>query len=136
MYEFFLSHLGHMALAYNAISKILASSNKVKKVFINSTACNRGLSLIMGEIAKWKGLDVIHEDEVSEKKDREGSMMARIADHHMRGSNEYAQSFDCVIFSSDIHPADQIALIDALKRGKFHPNVDRLLNLKKVLHSY
>ena len=109
-----------MTLAYNVISKILASSNTIKKLFIYSSVCNRGLSLVIGEIAKWKGLEVTYEDEVSEKNDREDSMMAKIADRHLRGNSEYANSFDCIIFSSNLHPADQTALIDALKKGSIN----------------
>ena len=69
------------------------------------------------EIAKWKGLDIVYEDELSEKEDENESMMAKLAVHHMRGSSEFSHSFDCVIFSSNMHPADQAALIDSLKKG-------------------
>ena len=106
-----------MTLAYHAISKILAISNTIEKVFIYSTACNRGLSLVISKIVNWKGLDVIYEDEISEKEDENGSMLAKIAAHHMRGSSEYANTFDCIILSSNMHPIDQAALIGALKKG-------------------
>ena len=69
------------------------------------------------EIAKWKELDVLYEDELSEKEDVNGSMMAKLAVDHMRGSNEFSNSFDCIIFSSNMHPADQTALIASLKKG-------------------
>ena len=114
-------------MAYNIISKILASSNTIKKVFIYSAACNRGLSLVIREIAECKGLEVTYEDEISEKNDRESSMMAKIADHHLRGNSEYANSFDCVIFSSNMHPADQTALIDSLKKGNINHFIPPIL---------
>ena len=79
--------------------------------------------MVINDIANWKGLDVMYEDELSGKEVENGSMMEKIAAHHMRGSSEYANMFDCIILSSNMHPIDQAGLIGALKKG----NVSNIL---------
>ena len=109
-----------MALAHNVLSKILANSKEVGKIFIYSNASNRGLCSAIAEVANWRGIDVTFEDDVSSMTDKNDSVLAMIADHHLRGSTDHSETFDCVIFSSDVHPADQTALIDAVKRGEIN----------------
>lgn len=106
-----------MALAENIIGKVAAGPKAINDIFVYSTKTNRGLCSTIEKVAKQKGLNVTYEDEVSRWKENTGCTMAKISEHHMRGTSEFLNKFDCIIFSSDVHPVDHNALLSSVKKG-------------------
>ena len=121
-----------LALAHNILARIAAVRKGINKIFVAPTNSNRSLCWAISFVAKAKGLDVTF-DETTGPNDCQlvkGGKLTDISEKHMKGTSPAGSEYDCIVCSSELHPVDNAALINAVRKG-IH-----LYAVKKCSHSF
>ena len=115
--------LACLALAHNILARIAAVRKGMNKIFVAPTNSNRSLCWAISFVAKAKGLDVTF-DETTGPNDCQlvkAGKLTDISEKHMKGTTSAGNEYDCIVCSSELHPVDNAALINAVRQGiSFH----------------
>ena len=92
-------------------------------MFVAPTNSNRSLCWAISFVAKAKGLDVTFDESTGPNHLQlvKVGRLADISEKHMKGACSAVSEYDCIVCSSELHPVDNAALINAVKQGTiFH----------------
>ena len=81
-----------------------------KTFFIVPTISNQGLCWVISEVARTRGHEVIF----SETMEEDSLLLSK---NPMEEISKAGIGYDCVICSSELHPVDDITLINTVKQG-------------------
>ena len=109
---------GCLALANNILARVTTVREATRTIFIAPTKSNQGMCWAISQVARNADFDVIFSEKTgiqqnfSLGKDSADSKRSQIKN---KGRTE--NGYDCVICSSELHPVDNITLLNMIKQG-------------------